>query len=1012
MRLLWKKECSLSSYIAALILLCLMFAAIHGPAKVLVAAGTCVAPSFLPASGINVGISPQSVAVGEFNKDGKLDMAVANSGSGTVSILLGNGDGLFLPVRDFPAGKQPNFVVVGDFNGDGKADLAVTNFGTTVSDFGNVSILLGGGDGTFQAPVSYPADKQPDFIAIADFNGDGKPDLAVANQQSGNLSIFLGNGDGTFRAVAGNALQGQNLYSVASGDFNGDGIADLAVATFNFELSAVSILLGQGNGTFRIATSFPTTGSFPIYVAVGDFNKDGKADLAVTLFGDLVSIFLGIGDGTFKQAVQYDVGHSSSNVSAGSITVGDFNGDGKPDLAVTSFGPDENLSILLGRGDGSFQSGINYSASTVPSSSVGSVAAGDFNSDGKLDLVVTNGGDSHNPSMVSLLINSCGICLPITVSPATVPAGSVGRAYNPPTITASSLGGPAQFQFSITAGGLAPGLSLQTFGSSAIIAGAPASTGTFSFTVTATDANGCSRDQNYALSVGSFVPGDPSLSISLPAGSAQTNTTIGKEGPVQGGYGIVELGSGNAPYGTAVFSLTQNGVVVAEAGVPVSPPTTAARIFIDYRASVSTKSESYEASSVNVNTGLAIVNASSLPAAITYLLRDVNGQALAQGQERLPAGAHRAKFISEFRDLAPEFTLPPDFSTAIQFGSLEITSDQAVSVVALRLTTNQRSETLITTTPVADLTKTSTARQLFFPHMVDGGGFKTTIILLNTTGVPESGSFRFYDDQGSALSVHPLNGAAGSVFPYQIPPNGVFIFQTDDSPQTVNAGSIQLTADANSSTPEGAGIFGFTQVGVLVTESGIPAAAPTTHARIYVDKSAGHDTGLAIAAITSTASKDNLEEMPVPPVGLSFRVDAFQADGITLVNRSLTSLNLNFNGHLAKFVGQLISGLPDGFTGILDITSLPPDFSSPPKPFVALTLRSLTNSRGDFLLTTFPVADFNQPAPAPLVFPQIADGGGYQTQFILLNTGGSTASINLNLFGDDGSGLAVGKSSR
>jgi hypothetical protein len=193
--------------------------------------------------------------------------------------------------------------------------------------------------------------------------------------------------------------------------------------------------------------------------------------------------------------------------------------------------------------------------------------------------------------------------------------------------------------------------------------------------------------------------------------------------------------------------------------------------------------------------------------------------------------------------------------------------------------------------------------------------------------------------------------------------------------------------DPLRTTPAGAGVFELTQGGILVTESGIPSAVPTTHARIYVDTSGGHDTGLAIA---------NPSGWP-----MTVALSAFQADGVTPAGSSNGSVQLSGSGHTAAFAGQFITGLPAGFTGVLDISAA--------QPFAALTLRLLNNARGDTLLTTFPIADFNQTPVAPLVFPQIANGGGYQTQFILLNTSGSVSTVTVNFAGDNGTPIAVGK---
>lgn len=258
----------------------------------------------------------------------------------------------------------------------------------------------------------------------------------------------------------------------------------------------------------------------------------------------------------------------------------------------------------------------------------------------------------------------------------------------------------------------------------------------------------------------------------------------------------------------------------------------------------------------------------------------------------------------------------------------------------------------------------------------------------------ETGALRIFKNDGSPLTIAPVGGDPDSSFSYAIQPGGVFVLQSEGSPSSVNAGSLQLTPDVGTWTPVGSGVFSFSQGGILVTESGIPSATPTSHAHIFVDTLWGHDTGLAIAN-------------PNTP-DVSITVQAFGLDGVTPMGTTLGPIALKGNGQTAAFVKQLITGLPEGFVGVLDVSTPSTLFGAGP-PFVALTLRSLTNSRGDFLLTTFPVADANQPAPTPMIFPQIADGGGYQTQFILLSTSRSPGSTTLNLFGDDGSPLAVGK---
>jgi len=266
---------------------------------------------------------------------------------------------------------------VGDFNGDGKQDLAVVNVGPEF-DPGSVSILLGNGDGTFQAAVNYAVGVGAVAIAAGDFDGDGKLDLVVSNNyySSNDLSILFGNGDGTFQPAV-SFSQGFSGVFIAAADFNGDGKLDLAVST-GLGGNSVGILLGNGDGTFQAPTTY-AAGNEATPIAVADFNGDGKLDLAV---GDTfaVAILLGNGDGTFQPATY------NNTYGGQSIAIADFNGDGKPDLALSSQSAGYAVGILLGNGDGTFQPAMRFAAGQVPYF----VAVGDFNGDGRQDLAVAN----------------------------------------------------------------------------------------------------------------------------------------------------------------------------------------------------------------------------------------------------------------------------------------------------------------------------------------------------------------------------------------------------------------------------------------------------------------------------------------------------------------------------------------------------------------------------------------------------------------------------------------------
>jgi len=321
---------------------------------------------------------PRGAVVGDFNGDGRADLAAVSLDNNKVSILLGKGDGTFQSPNGFAVNVDPTpapaAVLAADFNGDGRTDLAVVNGANAIS---SVAILLGNGNGSFQIAVNYSVPPNPHSIAVADFNGDGIADLVVDSFQSDSVCVLIGKGDGTFRAPL-TYHSGASPIAVTVGDFNGDGKADIAAANSNG--SSVGVLLGNGDGTFQTAVTY-ATGKGPASIAAADFNGDGRTDLVVTNPADgNVSVFLGKSDGTFQAAVAYPAAKLPQ-----SVTVGDFNGDGHLDLAVSDSGTN-SANILLGKGDGTFQAPVNYAAGTQPDF----IATGDFNGDGRTDLAVAN----------------------------------------------------------------------------------------------------------------------------------------------------------------------------------------------------------------------------------------------------------------------------------------------------------------------------------------------------------------------------------------------------------------------------------------------------------------------------------------------------------------------------------------------------------------------------------------------------------------------------------------------
>ena len=393
-----------------------------------------------------VGTQPGAVATGDFNQDGKLDLAVANAASNNISILLGNGDGTFQTTMNYAVGPDPVSIGVVDLNLDNNLDLAAAFYGNNPpAPTGGVTLLLGNGDGTFQSATTLASSDYPTGVATGDFNNDTKPDLAVSNID-GPVSVFLGNGDGTFHSAVNYNVTG-DATSVVVGDFNGDNKQDLAVTTlitFGSEGrdGKASVLLGNGDGSFQPATETSLDGA-AWSGTVGDFNGDQKLDVAFfikqgSVFGvPTEAIVLGNGDGTFRSPQIIGAPDGATWV-----TVDDINEDGAPDLVALDGG---SLNIYLGRGDGSFQP----PQTVFSSSGLGGVTIGDFNGDGLLDLAVTM---YYPQNLVGTLLNttrdfalSLSALTPLTVAPGQSDTSTVT------TTAANGFTGSVSFACSVQA---------------------------------------------------------------------------------------------------------------------------------------------------------------------------------------------------------------------------------------------------------------------------------------------------------------------------------------------------------------------------------------------------------------------------------------------------------------------------------------------------------------------------------------------------------------------------------
>ena len=410
--------------------------AVVNPAPGGATSNVILVPIRTESSSVGMGISSDyivggALTVGDFNGDGKLDVAVGyyTSKGNSIKTYLGNGDGTFQKAITTPSLIDPYTMVVGDFNGDGKLDIAAGSIAYPYDDV--AYIFYGNGDGTFtqaSKPFAYGVPE-----AVGDFNGDGKLDVVVNFVEGGDETIYLNNGDGTFTSPT--YVEEEGLPAV--GDFNHDGRLDLAFPG----REALDVYLGNGDGTFLPAVYYASTGYGDAAVAA-DINGDGNLDIIT----DGIGILLGNGDGTFVAAAGF-----SSNESAATLNVADFNGDGKLDVAIGTAG---GVSIHLGDGTGNLGSAIQY-ASLSPGYGLG-YAMGDFNSDGKLDLILSSTNDKGTITTLflqtSLLIsatnlNFSGQGVGTTSAPLPVTLTNIGvSTISTPTLSFTGKGADAYSQ--------------------------------------------------------------------------------------------------------------------------------------------------------------------------------------------------------------------------------------------------------------------------------------------------------------------------------------------------------------------------------------------------------------------------------------------------------------------------------------------------------------------------------------------------------------------------------------
>lgn len=454
----------------------------------------------------------------------------------------------------------------------------------------------------------------------------------------------------------------------------------------------------------------------------------------------------------------------------------------------------------------------------------------------------------------------------------------------------------------------------------------------------------------------------------LPA-SLGVSRSSSSQGPLTVTYGQVSSTTPSLPVVLSIFGLTQNGVLVTEAGIPAVNTTTAAEIFVD--------------STTGQDSGVAIVNPGDNPNTINFTVRDSGGAAKTASEwistnVTLPAHGKIAKFVSELG-----LNLPNPF-----LGTMTLTSSTPFAAVNLRSATNAHNEIIFSALPVADLTRPPSGSNLIFPQVVDGGGVPEQILLMSSSStVSSSGTISFFDNHGDPVALNFGSGPNPSI-PYSMNANGMQKFSTN------GAGSLKVAYAVVTPTmgplPVGAAIFSSNNLtGGLTSQAGVLNAIPTTFARMYIEVASSpltRKTGLALVNRNGSSTPATVN------------LNLVSLDG--LVNLATTLPTISGNGKTVKLITEMFPGqIPADFRGMLTLTSN--------VPIAVVTLRQTKNQRDEDIFSTLPVADLNNPPQGPLIIPQAVSGGGYETQIVGINTSNSGGTLTINFFNELGGVVGV-----
>ena len=422
------------------------------------------------------------------------------------------------------------------------------------------------------------------------------------------------------------------------------------------------------------------------------------------------------------------------------------------------------------------------------------------------------------------------------------------------------------------------------------------------------------------------------------------------------------------PSGVAIFGYRPNGVLVSEAGVPASAPALRGRIYASVDGSV--------------NTGIAMANPNSSDATVSFFFTDSNGSSFGNGSLTIPAHGQIAHFLNE----------APFNASQLTSGTFSFTSSVPVSAIAIRGLTNERSEFLVTTLPVANPDSPASG-SVFFPHFADGGGWTTQFVLVNPSEQTITGTLKFYGQgnpgsQAPSLSLN-IDGSTTGQISYSIPPRSSRRFSTMNGSDQMTVGTAQVTPALYNASPVGVAIFSYHNAGMTIAEAGTPSMSLGNAFRMYAE---ADKTNMIVTAIA-------VQNAGAADTAVNFELTALDGTSTGLTGQ----LVIPANGQRSLFLNQIpgFENLPLPFKGVLRVSTTNPVIS-------VLGVRSRWNERGDFIFTTTPATNENAPAGSQLMFPHIVNGGGYSTQFIMFSgTPSQPTNGNLQIYSQAGSSLNV-----